>query len=122
MNKSTKICLLCVLLVGSQIASGRAFEATAQTVIVSQTYSPAIKIDPRTWLVKIVSITGLPKSSGLVMHIPCLTTDPSAGNLSPLSTTQHYEDYWCVPQTIPSGPYKGLLLDKTGQIFAKPPQ
>jgi hypothetical protein len=123
MTQSAKIYFLCLLLVGGLLASINTAGAAYQVTIENRTYSPALVIDPRTWLVKIVTITRLPKSPGLVMHIPCLTSDSSAGELhKPGVISQSYKDYWCVPQVIPTGFYKGVFVDQNGQIMAKPPQ
>jgi hypothetical protein len=123
MTQSIKLGACCILFLGGLVASSHAQAAAYKTTITNQIYSPALKIDPRTWLVKIVTITGIPKSPGLVIQIPCLTSDPSAGELQHGDVaSRSYADYWCVPQAIPTGYYKGAFLEQHGQILAKPPQ
>src|ERR1700688_647062 len=71
-----------------------------------QDFSPGLKLDAKYWLVRIVTISKIPSSPGLIMRVPCTTDDPTAG-----STSGHfyaYRNLGCVPQPMPHGANYGL--------------
>lgn len=92
-------------------------------VVVDEIFSPAVQISGTEWLVDMVTITGLDGTAGIVMRIPCTASDPSAGEIHKTSVSpESYFNYGCMPQVIPAGQYKGLLVTQDGQIIARPPQ
>jgi hypothetical protein len=121
--KSVKSILVLSLVIGAVSPSAFAIETTSHMVIENQTFSPALQLDGTKWLVNIVTIKGLERYTVVAMHIPCITTHSSAGVYRRTKVSSHaYKNYGCTAQVIPTGPYKGLLVDQFGQIFAKPPQ
>jgi hypothetical protein len=120
---SLNLSLVLSLLIATIVPNANASGAPTQMVIENQVVSPAMKVDGTKWIVNIVTIRRIYKNSNFAMRVPCITTDPSAGEyrMPPVNPIL-YKNYGCVAQIIPTGPYKGSLIDQEGQVLAPPPQ
>lgn len=106
-----------------EIAQNTSSTSIPHVTVENEIFSPAVQITGPEWLVNMVTFRGIDSSLGIVMRVPCSTSDPAAGKYHATEVSPgSYFNYGCTAQVIPAGRYKGLLISQFGQVFAKPPQ
>ena len=120
--KHAAIALLANLLIITGVGMAVAADAPSASVQVEK-FNPAAKLDDYNAIYEIVTVTKIPDTPNLVLHILCIRSIVSpkntflwAGRVVAPGVVEG-----CSPVEIPSGPFAGKLVHEDGQILPPPP-
>lgn len=120
--KRAAIVLIGALLLGSQAALGAQVQPPHASVLMEK-FDPPAKLDDYNAIVGIVTVTNIPGTPNLVLHIICIRSEQSPNNTFSWGGRVIAPGVveGCEPVEIPSGPFAGKLVHDDGEILPAPP-
>jgi hypothetical protein len=122
MKRAAIVMIAAVLVLGFQAALGAQVQPPHASVQMEK-FDPPAKLDDYNAIVGIVTVTNIPGTPSLVLHIICIRSEQSPNNTlswgGRVITPGVVEG--CEPVEIPSGPFAGKLVHDDGEILPGPP-
>ena len=122
MKRAVTVLIAAVLVLGFQAASGAQVQPPHASVTMDK-FDPPAKLDDYNAIVGIVTVTNIPGTPNLVLHIICMRSEQSPNNALSWGGRVIAPNVveGCEPVPIPSGPLAGKLVHDDGEILPAPP-
>jgi hypothetical protein len=122
--KSTELILLILIPIYVAIPAGAIMAAqsgNSQATVTVEKFNPPAELDEYNALVEVITVTNIPGSPKLVLHIPCLRSKISPNNSSAAGRgVSPGVVEGCRLQKIPTGRFAGDVVNELGEIVAIP--